>query len=166
LNYETKAPIAEGLFDNKEESTIEKFLRENLDVEKELIIITDCDQRYPAIFKKIWGNKVIHQKCLLHLNKLVVKDFGKNTSLLNKYNKYLILNIFYNRKKELKFLEKLLKKQDRKNFTSPKEKKEWIKEAKKKFYNYIRELENTRRRNYENLQQRKQYKATQIFEEL
>ena len=51
----------------------------------------------------------------MHLNKLVVKDFGKHTTLLNEYNKYLILNIFYNRRKELKFLEKLLKKQDKKN---------------------------------------------------
>ena len=115
LNYETKVPIAEGLFDNKDEETIKKFLREHLDTEKELVIITDCDRRYPKIFKDLWGNKLIHQKCLLHLNKLVVKDFGKTKSLVNEYNKYLVLNIFYNRRKELKFLEKLLKKKDKKS---------------------------------------------------
>jgi len=166
LNYETGVPIAEGLFDNKDEETIEAFLRKHLDEEKELIIITDCDRRYPAIFKRIWGTKVIHQKCLLHLNKLVVFDFGKNTTLQNEYNKYLILNIFYNRKKELKFLEKLLKKQDKRWFESAKEKREWVKEAKQKFHEYLRKMENTRRRNGKNLTQRKLFKAEEILNEL
>lgn len=166
LNYATKNIIAEGLFDNKDDETIEKFLREHLDVNKELVIITDCDRRYPAIFKRIWGNKVIHQKCLLHLNKLVIKDFGKNTSLVNEYNKYLILNTFYNRERELRFLEKLLKKLDKKSFVSSKEKGEWVKEAKKKFRDHIRTLENARRREGKKLTQRKLYKATQIFEDL
>jgi len=166
LNYETRRPIADELFDDKNEATIEAFLRKHLDANKELIIITDCDRRYPKIFKKIWGNKLIHQKCLLHLNKLVSKDFGKNTTLQNEHNKYLLLNIFYNRKKELKFLEKLLKKQDEKSFASNKEKTLWVKEAKKKFYDYIRELEKQRRRKSKNLTQRKLFKATQIFQEL
>jgi len=166
LNYKTGVPIAEGLFDNKDEETIEAFLREHLDTEKELVIITDCDRKYPKIFKRIWGNKVIHQKCLLHLNKLVVKDFGKNTTLLNEYNKYLILNIFYNRKKELKFLESLLKKLDKKSFESSKEKIEWVKKAKQKFRDYVKKLENARRRNGKNLTQRKPFKAKELFEEL
>ncbi len=166
LNYKTGVPIAEGLFDNKNEETIETFLREHLDTEKELVIITDCDRRYPKIFKRIWGNKVVHQKCLFHLNKLVVKDFGRNTSLLNEYNKYLILNIFYNRKKELKFLERLLKKLDKKSFKSSKEKIEWVKKAKQTFRDYVKDLENARRRKGKNLTQRKLFKAKEIFEEL
>lgn len=166
LNYETGIPIAEELFGNKDEETIEAFLRKHLDTEKELVIITDCDRRYPEIFKKIWGNKVIHQKCLLHLNKLVVSDFGKNTTLLNEYNQYLILNIFYNRKRELKFLEKLLKKQEEKNFESSKERNEWIKKAKQKVRDYLKKLENARRRKGRNLTQRKLFKAKEIFEEL
>ncbi len=166
LNYETKQPIADELFDNKDEETIEFFLRKNLDPDKEIVIITDCDRRYPAIFKRIWGNKVIHQKCLLHLNKLVVCDFGKNTSLLNEYNKYLILNIFYNREKELNFLKKLLKKQDKNSFASAKEKREWIKEAKQKFHEYLRNMENMRRRNMKNLIQRKLFKAEKMLDDL
>jgi len=166
LNYETGVPIAEGLFDNKDEETIEAFLREHLDAEKEIVLITDCDRRYPKIFKRIWGNKVIHQKCLLHLNKLVVKDFGKNTTLQNEYNKYLILNIFYNRKKELRFLERILRKQDKKSFENSKKKAEWVKKAKQKFRDYVRDLENARRRKGKNLTQRKLFKAKEIFEEL
>jgi len=166
LNYKTKQPIADELFDNKGDETIEAFLRKHLDAEKEIIIITDCDRRYPAIFKRIWGKKVIHQKCLLHLNKLVVYDFGKNTSLLNEYNKYQLLNIFYNREKELKFLERLFKKQDKKHFASSKEKSEWTKEAKQKFHEHLRNMENTRRRNGKNLTQRKLFKAEEILENL
>jgi len=166
LNYKTGVPIAEGLFENKNEETIETFLREHLDTEKELVIVTDCDRRYPKIFKRIWGNKVVHQKCLFHLNKLVVKDFGRNTTLLNEYNKYLILNVFYNRKKELKFLEKLLKKLDKKSFKSSKANAEWVKKAKQKFRDYVKDLENARRRKGRNLTQRKLFKAKEIFEEL
>ena len=166
LNYKTKQPIGDELFDNKDDETIEAFLRKYLDTEKEVVIITDCDRRYPAIFKRIWGKKVIHQKCLLHLNKLVVHDFGKNTSLLNEYNKYQILNIFYNREKELKFLERLLKKQDKKHFASSKEKSEWAKEAKQKFHECLRNMENMRRRNEKNLTQRKLFKAEEILENL
>lgn len=166
LNYLTKEPIADELFENKDDATIEAFLRKHLDVEKHIVIITDCDRRYPEIFKKIWGNKVIHQKCLLHLNKLVVKDFGKSISLLNEYNKYLILNIFYNRGKEIKFLERLLKKQNKKSFANCKEKNEWLKKALQRFREYVKELENQRRRNEKNLIQRKIYKAEEIFDKL
>lgn len=166
LNYKTKVPIAEGLFNNKEEETIKKFLQEHLDTEKELVIITDCDRRYPNIFKELWGKKLIHQKCLLHLNKLVVKDFGRTKSLLNEYNKYLALNIFYNRGKELKFLEKLLKKFDKKNFTDDKEKRGWVSEKFHAFREYVKMLENKRRREGKNLPQQPLWKAKKLFEQL
>lgn len=166
LNYKTKVPIAEGLFDNKDDETIEAFLRKHLDADKEIVIITDCDRRYPAIFKKIWGKKVIHQKCLLHLNKLVVKDFGRNISLQNLYNLYLILNIFYNRRREIKFLERLLKKVEKKKFASTEEKSKCLKEHKSRFYDYVRELENERRSEKRNLSQRSLLQAEKIFAEL
>jgi hypothetical protein len=166
LNYETKVPIADCLFDNKNEETIKKFLQEHLDTSKELVIITDCDRRYPKIFKDLWGNKLIHQKCLLHLNKLVVKDFDKTRSLLNEYNKYLLLNIFYNRRKELKFLEKSLKKQDKKSFVSTKEKNKWVKQKLHSVREYVKKLENSRRREKKNLTQRPLWKAKQLFAEL
>jgi len=166
LNYKTKVPIADCLFDNKNEETIKMFLQEHLDTDKELIIITDCDRRYPKIFKELWGNRLIHQKCLLHLNKLVIKDFGKTKSLLNEYNKYLLLNVFYNRKKELKFLERLLKKQDKRSFVDTKEKNKWMKQKLHSFREYVKKLENKRRRDGKNLSQRPLWKAKQLFAEL
>ena len=166
LDYETKVPIADELFDNKDSSTIEDFLRNHLDVSKPIVLITDCDRSYPQIFKKIWGNKVIHQKCLLHLNKTIVKEFGKNTDLLEEHTKYSMLNIFYNRTKELKFLNRLIKKQDRKIFDTNKEKQDWIKNAKTKFYDYIRTLEKKRRREGKNLTQRTKKQAKEKLDEL
>ena len=163
LNYKTKTTIAQGLFDNKNDETIEAFLRKHLDADKEIVIITDCDRRYPAIFKRIWGKKVIHQKCLLHLNKLVVKDFGRNLSLQNLHNLYLILNIFYNRRKEIKFIERLLKKFENKSFANASKKKEWLKEHKSNFYDYLKKLENKRRREGKNLSQRPLLQAKEIF---
>ncbi len=161
LNYQTRTPIADELFDNKDETTIEAFLRKNLDTEKKLIVIVDCDRRYPAIFKKIWGTNLVVQKCLLHLNKMIVADFGKKLSLQEEYNKYLLLNIFYNRKKELKFIEKLLKKQSKKNNS---DNQEWLTEAKKKIYEYLKYLENERRREGKNLTQRSLKDAQKNFE--
>lgn len=163
LNYQTRTPIADELFDNKDETTIESFLRKNLDTTKKLIVIVDCDRRYPNIFRKIWGKNLIIQKCLLHLNKMIVADFGKKLSLQDEYNKYLFLNIFYNRKKELKFLKKLLKKQTRKNCTNN---KEWLKKAKQEFYNYLKDLENERRREGKNLTQQSLNDAQKNFETL
>lgn len=166
LNYKTRIPIADELFDNKDETTIEAFLRKHLDTNKEIVLITDCDRRYPAIFKKIWGKKVIHQKCLLHLNKLVVNDFGRSISLQNTHNLYLILNIFYNREKEIRFLERLLRKFERKTFSNSTEKKEWIKEQKMKFHDAVKRLENERRREHKNLSQRSLPQAEKVFAEL
>ena len=166
LNYETKIPIAEALFDNKNEETITQFLTDHLDINKKIVIITDLDQRYPKILKKVLGNRVIHQKCLLHLNKLIVKDFGKTKSLIDEYSKYLFLNIFYNRNKELKFLKKYIKKQSRKHFKDDKEKEEWVSLILKKFREYVKTLENNRRRDKKNLTQRPLWKATDNFNKL
>lgn len=156
LNYQTKNVIADDLFDNKEEETIELFLRTHLDATKKLIIITDCDRKYPNIFKKIWGKKLIHQKCLLHLNKLISNEFGKKPSLQNMYNKYLLLNIFYNRERELNYLKRLLLKCPNQNFN-------WDKER-DLFYKFVRKGEKRRRRKGKNLVQRKLWKAKELFD--
>ncbi len=166
LNYKTKIPLAEGLFDNKNDETIKKFLQEHLDISKEIVIITDCDRRYPQIFKDLWGNKVIHQKCLLHLNKIIVKEFGNSRTLLNEYNKYKLLNLFYNRDRELKSLERAIKKLERKKFISDNEKKEWISSQLDKFRDFVKMLEHGRRRERKNLQQRPLWKAERLFKEL
>lgn len=156
LNYNTGNVIADQLFEDKTDHTIELFLRNNLDTTKKLVVITDCDRRYPEIFKSIWGKNLVHQKCLLHLNKLICADFSKNISLQNLYNKYLLLNIFYNRERELNYLERLLHRSKNSAFN-------W-KFERQKFYSFVRKGEQRRRRKKKNLTQRKLYKAKELFD--
>ena len=156
LNYKTGNVLADELFEDKADITIELFLRNNLDVTKKLVVITDCDRRYPEIFKSIWGKNFVHQKCLLHLNKLICTDFSKNISLQNLYKKYLLLNIFYNRDRELKYLERLLNRSKDNNF-------DW-KVERNIFYAFVRKGEQKRRRKGKSLVQRKLYKAKELFE--
>lgn len=146
--------IADELSDDKTKETIKQFLLKHLDPTKELVIVTDCDNSYPALLKEIWGNRIRQQKCLLHLNKLICKDFGKNTNLLDEYNKYLMLDIFYDRSSELKKLEQLIKQFGEQKFANNKEKWEWICKAKEKFWDYLKKRENRRRRKKKNLKQR------------
>jgi len=45
---------------------------------------------------------------LIHLNKLVVHNFPRKITIEEELLKYRILNIFYDREKEIEFLEELL----------------------------------------------------------
>jgi hypothetical protein len=153
--------IADSLVDEKNYETVKKFLMTNLDTKKETIIITDDCPWYPEVFKDIWGNKVKHQLCLLHLNKLIMNDLGKVKTLQQMYNTYLLLNIFYNREKELQFLSMLLKDE-----ITHKNDDEWLKYAKKHFNKFVRNLEKMRRRNKKNLELRDVSEAISTFTKL
>ena len=76
-----------------------------------------------------------------------------------------MLNIFYNRETEIKFLEEL---QSEEHYVIQNEKKhkEWIKIAKKEFYQLLHKLELQRRRNKENLPFHSLEKSKTNFEEL
>ena len=63
--------IADELYDNKDSETIKAFLAEYLDFDRRIFIVTDLAPGYPGIFDKLNGCNVIHQLCLLHLNKLI-----------------------------------------------------------------------------------------------
>ncbi|KAF5416362.1 MAG: hypothetical protein C5S49_04840 [Candidatus Methanogaster sp.] len=52
---------------------------------------------------------LIHQLCLLHLNKLIVGDFPKHETVEQESMKYRPLNIFYNRAAEIEILEGMVK---------------------------------------------------------
>ena len=101
----TRDVIADELFNDKNHDTVYNFLTENLDTYKETIIITDDCPWYPNIFKEIWGNKVKHQLCILHLNKLIIGDLPKVKSIQDMYDTYLELNIFFDRSNELMFID-------------------------------------------------------------
>lgn len=153
--------IADELHKDKEKETVSSFLSKNLSISKELIIITDGCPWYPELFNELWGNKVKHQMCILHLNKLICNDSGKSPSLQEMYNTYLLLNIFYNREKELDFLQVLLAEERETNTDS-----NWLTKARKRFNCFVRNLENMRRRNKENHALRSFEDAKLNFEKL
>jgi len=165
LDANTKRPVADELFDKKDPETIKQFLVANLDTSKPIFIVTDFYSSYPPVLKEVFGDNLIHQYCLLHLNKLVVKDFPRHTSIAQELLKYRLLNIFYNREKEIEMLRKL-ELEEIEIIQDENAYKSWIKIAKKTFYNYVHELELARRRNKENLEINSLEKAEENFTEL
>jgi hypothetical protein len=107
LDAKTQQPLADELFDDKSSETIKEFLQKNLDTSEPVFIVTDFDKRYPDTLKEVFGEKLVHQYCLMHLNKLIVSDFPRKTTIEQELLKYRLLNIFYNRESEIKFLEEL-----------------------------------------------------------
>ncbi|HWR24723.1 MAG TPA: ISNCY family transposase [Methanosarcina sp.] len=165
LDPKTQKPLADELFDDKSPETIKSFLKKYLNTSEPVFIVTDFDKRYPDILKEVFGDNLIHQYCLMHLNKLVVRDFPRKTTIKQELLKYRILNIFYNREKEIEFLEELLCEESR-FINDEKTYVEWIKNAKKQFNQYRHELKLERRRKKENLSHHSLEKAKNNFREL
>lgn len=165
LDTKTQRPLADKLFDDKSSETIKKFLQDNLDTSEPVFIVTDFDPRYPEILKEVFGDKLVHQYCLMHLDKLIVSDFPRNTTIEQELLKYRLLNVFYNRENEIKFLEKL-QNEELNVITNEKKYKKWIKIAKKSFSDFRKELELQRRRNKENLPLHSLKKSKSNFKEL
>jgi hypothetical protein len=165
LDAKTKNPIAEGLFDDKNSETIKQFLILNLDINEPIFIVTDFGTSYPKIFKEIFGDKLLHQYCLFHLNKLIGKDFPRKSTIAQMLLKYKLYNIFYNHEKEIELLSKLEAK-ERSIIKNKKVYKEWIKNAKNDFYRFVHELELARRRQKVNLEMHSLEKSKHNFDEL
>jgi hypothetical protein len=165
LDAKTQRTVADELFENKSSETIKKFLQKNLDTSEPVFIVTDFDNRYPEILKDVFGDKLVHQYCLMHLNKLVVSDFPRKTTIEQELLKYKLLNIFYNRENEIKFLEKL-RSEEFSVINNEKRHKEWIKKAKKEFNQFRYELKLERRRNKVNLPLHSLKKSKNNFDKL
>ena len=107
LDGVTGRPIADELYDSKDSETIKAFLASYLDPDRHIFIVTDLAPGYPKIFDEIFGDNVIHQLCLFHLNKLIAGEFPRNATIEQELMKYRLLNIFYNRDAEIKILEEM-----------------------------------------------------------
>jgi hypothetical protein len=165
LDAKTQRPLADELFNDKSSETIKKFLLDNLDTSEPVFIVTDFDPRYSEILKEVFGKKLVHQYCLMHLDKLIVNDFPRKTTIEQELLKYRLLNIFYNRENEIKFLEKL-QHEELSVIINEKKHKEWIKVSKKAFSEFRRKLKLRRRRNKENLPFHSLEKSKSNFGEL
>lgn len=165
LDAKTQRTVADELFEDKSPETIKKFLRKNLDTSEPVFIVTDFDKRYPDVLREVFGEKLVHQYCLMHLNKLIVSDFSKKTTIEQELLKYRLLNIFYNRENEIKFLEELLS--EELNVIMNEEKhQEWSNKAIKEFNQFRYKLKLKRKRKKENLPLNSLEKAKYNFNKL
>ena len=165
LDAKTQRTVADELFGNKSPETIKKFLRKNLDTSEPVFIVTDFDKRYPDVLREVFGEKLVHQYCLMHLNKLIVSDFSKKTTIEQELLKYRLLNIFYNRENEIKFLEELLS--EELNVIMNEEKhQEWSNKEIKEFNRFRYKLKLERRRKKEKIPLNSLEKAKYNFNKL
>ena len=163
LDAMTRRPIADELFDKKDPETIRLFLSKYLDLNKPIFIVTDLAPAYPELFRELFGENLIFQWCLLHLNKLIIMDFPRKTTIEQELLKYRLLNIFYNRDEEITFLECLIEEEQLMGHGGLKQYNSWLKEKKKTFGIHLRDQENKRRRQKRNLEQRTYPDAVQTF---
>jgi len=66
---------SDELFDKKDPETIKVFLVRYLNPDKRTFVVTDLFSSYPDVLHEFFGDKLIHQLCLLHLSKRIVNDF-------------------------------------------------------------------------------------------
>ena len=164
LDSSSRKPIADERFDDKSTETIEKFWAKYIDPEKPFYIVTDFDNRYPGMFERFFTNGYYHQLCLLHLNKLIVDDFPRKCTFELEYLKYRLLNIFYDRTKELQYLRRLIEKEKKRKDGSGY--KPWLKRAWKRFRDHIHKWKNRRRRKKERLKMRSYNGSVRVFNKL
>ena len=164
LGSSSRTPIADELFDDKSTETIEKFLAQHIDPENPVYIVTDLDNRYPGIFERFFTNGYYHQLGLMHLNKRIVNDFPRKCTFELEYLKYRLLNIFYDRTKELQYLRRLIEKEEKRK-DRPKY-NQWLKRARGRFLAHIHKWKKRRRRNREKLKKRSYNGSVQVFNKL
>jgi len=166
LDGVTGQPIAEELHDSKDPATIMAFLVKYLDPSKRTFVVTDLYPSYPGVFTEFFGENLIHQYCLTHLNKLIVADFPNNTTIEQELMKYQMLNIFYNRDAEIEFLRGLVEGEQVMKEGDKKEYRAWLRKHMAIFRAFVHERELERRRKKRNLEQRPYIEALMVFDEL
>lgn len=133
---------------------MKNFLKTHLDTDKPIFIVTDLYRGYMGVLEEVFGDKATQQLCLLHLNKLIVGDFPRNTTIKQELIKYELLNIFYNRELEIEFLRSMADEEQIMEIGDERDYKRWLWEARCKFRDYVHDLELKRRRKNQNLEQR------------
>jgi hypothetical protein len=138
--------IKEELVEELDHEVVKKFLDKNLPRDRIMFIVTDLLPWYSGLLEKIRPGKIIHQHCILHLNKLIVKDFHRNCSLKDELAKYRLLNIFYDRTEELEYLQHAVKREVRYEKNHNNGYNDWLLDQRKDFHQFVRMMEKKRRR--------------------
>jgi hypothetical protein len=166
LDGVTGQPIAEELHDSKDPAIITAFLAKYLDPTKRTFVVTDLYASYPGVLKEFFGENLIHQLCLLHLNKRIVGDFPNNTTVEQELMKYRLLNIFYNRDAEIAVLRRMAEEEQEMKQRDKKEYKRGLRKQRATFRKFLHEQELKRRRAKKNLEQRPYIEAWWVFDVL
>ncbi|MEK7226839.1 MAG: hypothetical protein AAB221_14300, partial [Bacteroidota bacterium] len=114
----SKDCIFDEWVENKKIETLKDKLRMKMLPYKKTAFVVDLARGYPAMLKEIFPNAKV-QWCIFHLNKHIVEDFEdyeeyacnkhKMLPLLQLYNMYLMLNIFFDHDAEVQNLKQKLK---------------------------------------------------------
>lgn len=147
LDGKSRQIIVEELTTELNSDVVRDFLDRHLPKHKIIFIITDHLEMYNDILDNIRPGCIIHQHCLLHLNKNIVKNFHRNCSLKDELVKYELLNIFYDRTKELEYLKLAVKREQRYLSRHEKGYNKWLLDQRKEFHEFVRTIEKKRRRN-------------------
>jgi len=120
-------------------------------------VVTDLYPSYSGVLQEFFGDKLVHQLCLLHLNKSIVNDFPRKTSIKQELMKYRLLNIFYNCEAEIEILKNMAREED-----------EQIKEndRKKSFNKFLYRQKLERRNQTQNLEQRPYFEDLKVFNDI
>jgi len=159
LNLDTNEVIYEGLHRDISKKSLIKLLKKIFKDSKPKGFVFDMKTMYVNAFKSVFGKNINLQYCIFHLHKSILDKFNKSMKFLNKnlwtledYRRmYMIFNVFYDRKEDLKFIENLQFFRDFNFITSFKTDgidKYYIKLARKKFHKnkLIRERKNGSKR--------------------
>jgi len=138
--------IIEELFDDLTKNNVREFLDKYLPRDKIMFIVTDLLPWYNEMFEELRPGKIVHQHCIFHLNKLIVKDFHRNCSLKDELIKYRLLNIFYDRTEEIEYLQHVVKREVRYEKNHEKGYNNWLLDQKRDFHIFVRMMEKKRRR--------------------
>lgn len=142
-----KQMIVEELSDGFNEKIVEDFLDRHLPRGQMIFLVSDQLPLYNELFMRLRPGYIIHQHCLLHLNKNIVLDFHRNCSFSDELYKYMLLNIFYDRRREIEYLQSA--KQRERTYLEKHGEKEyhnWLLEMKKDFHIFVHDLEKKRRK--------------------
>jgi hypothetical protein len=108
--------------ENDQIETLKDKLRMRMLPYRKEVFIVDMAKGYPKMLKELFPDAKI-QWCIFHLNQRIVDEdcrslkklnqYGKNVlPVLQEYNLYLLLNIFFNHDVEIRFLKRQLEKLD------------------------------------------------------
>jgi len=148
FDFESGNPIIDIVVNDKKSETIKNvFLDSKIDLTIPTVIVTDLDRAYPQILDELFGDNLLHQPCLFHLQKIILKSYSKNCSIYEELLKYRLLNIFYDHSQEIEWLTQWIKEETIiQNHCSKAEYRKWLKTKKEEFYQFCKKLKSTKSR--------------------